>query len=121
MTFDPSATSATEPHPAVATAQPFTSVELLTNVFAALPGAYVLLTPELRIVAVSDAYLAATSTTRDYLVGNCLFEAFTGEPTTPEGETLANLRASLAQVLATGQPHHMARQRYQAPDPQQPG
>jgi PAS domain S-box-containing protein len=91
------------------------------SVFAALPIACLLLTPEYRIEAVSDAFLVATFTTREQLEGQLLFEVFAAPPDTPEATTMANLRASLQQVLATGQPHHMAVQRYQLPDPATPG
>ncbi|MGI4820338.1 MAG: PAS domain-containing protein [Janthinobacterium lividum] len=91
------------------------------SVFAALPMASLLLTPEWRIEAVSDAFLAATFTTREQLEGQLLFKVFAGQPATPEASTMANLRASLQQVLATGQAHHMPVQRYSVPDPTAPG
>ena len=94
---------------------------LLPEVFAALPGAFVLLTPELRIVAVSDAYLASVLTTREQLLGQYLPDAFPGEPGTPEGDTMTSLRASLQQVLATGQPQAMPVQPYRLRDPAAPG
>ncbi|WP_426061486.1 PAS domain-containing protein [Hymenobacter sp. B1770] len=90
-------------------------------VFNILPGAYLLLTPEAVIEAVSDDYLAATLTTREQLVGRVVFEAFPDNPAAPEAHGTRNLRASLAQVLATGQPHQMAPQHYDVPDPDRPG
>jgi len=90
-------------------------------VFNALPGAYLLLTPELLIEAASDDYLAATLTTREQLLGRFLFEAFPDNPAAPEAYATRNPRASLTQVLATGQPHQMAPQHYDVPDPAQPG
>ena len=91
------------------------------EVFAALPGAYLLLSPTLVIEAVSDAYLAATLTTRDQLVGQPLFAAFPDNPAMPQAQSIANLRGSLEQVLATGQAHEMALQHYTVPDPHTPG
>jgi PAS domain-containing protein len=44
--------------------------------FQAAPGLYLVLDPEFRIVAVSDAYLAATMTQRDEIVGRGIFEVF---------------------------------------------
>jgi PAS domain S-box-containing protein len=82
--------------------------------------ACLLLTPEWRIEAVSDAFLAATFTTREQLEGQLLFVVFASLPATPEGSTMDNLHASLQQVLATGQPHHMSVQRYSVPDPATP-
>jgi PAS domain S-box-containing protein len=91
------------------------------SVFAALPMACLLLTPEWRIEAVSDTFLAATFTTREQLEGQVVFEVFASSPGTPEASTIANLRASLQQVLATGQPHHMPVQHYRVPNPATPG
>jgi PAS domain S-box-containing protein len=81
----------------------------------------VLLTPTLHIAAASDAYLAIYGLTQAQLLGRTLFEVFPGRPGTPEGDTIISLRASLQQVLATGEPHHMAVQRYDVPDPAAPG
>ena len=93
----------------------------LNPVFSVLPSPYLLLTPELVMVAASDAYLAATHTRRDTLLGQYLFDAFPDNPATPQAQATRNLRASLRQVLATGQPHTMPRQRYDVPDPDHPG
>jgi PAS domain S-box-containing protein len=89
----------------------------LLAVFNVLPGANLLLSPEWVIVAASDDYLAATLTQRATLVGQFFFDAFPDHPQLPE----ANVRASLARVLATGQPHEMAPQPSDVPDPGQPG
>ncbi|MVN77782.1 PAS domain-containing protein [Hymenobacter sp. HMF4947] len=89
--------------------------------FNALPRPYLLLSPELVIEAVSDAYLAATLTLREDLVGQYLFDAFPDNPQAPEAQAVHNLHASLLQVLATGQPHEMAQQHYDVPDPDHPG
>ncbi|MBG8555594.1 PAS domain-containing sensor histidine kinase [Hymenobacter guriensis] len=93
----------------------------LLSVIQALPDATLLLSAELRIVAVSDAYLAATLTRREDLLGQPVFEAFPAHPTHPEANAGLNLQASLRQVLETRQPHQMDRQRYDVPDPDHPG
>ncbi|GGF12224.1 PAS domain-containing sensor histidine kinase [Hymenobacter cavernae] len=93
----------------------------LLPLFNVLPDACMLLTPDLRIVAASDAYLAATLTQRGRLIGQYLFDAFPDNPQAPDARATHNLRASLTQVLATGQPHEMARQHYDVPDPDRPG
>ncbi|QNH60925.1 PAS domain-containing sensor histidine kinase [Hymenobacter sediminicola] len=93
----------------------------LSAVFSALPDAYLLLSTELIIEAASNAYLAATLTQRESLLGKSLFEVFPDNPGTPEAYSTHNLRASLNQVLATGKPHQMARQRYDVPSPQHAG
>jgi signal transduction histidine kinase len=93
----------------------------LLSVFHALPGAYLLLSPNLLIEAVSDGYLAATLTQRHNLLGRFIFEVFPDNALAPEAHAVHNLRASLQQVLATGQPHQMAPQHYDVPDPDAPG
>ena len=93
----------------------------LLPVFNAQPGATLLLSPDWVIVAASDDYLAATLTQRAIIVGQFIFDAFPDNPHTPEANAVANVRASLTQVLATKQPHEMAPQHYDVPDRTQPG
>ncbi|WP_262922271.1 PAS domain-containing protein [Hymenobacter sp. 5414T-23] len=93
----------------------------LLPVFNALPGAYLLLSPDLLIKAASDAYLLATLTTREAVVDRHVLEVFPDNPAAPHSNAVRNLKASLTQVLATGQPHEMVRQRYDVPDPEHPG
>jgi PAS domain S-box-containing protein len=90
-------------------------------VFNAQPGASLLLSPEWVIVAASDDYLAATLTERGAIVGQYIFDAFPDNPQVPEANGVANVRASLAQVMATRQPHDMAPQHYDVPDRSRPG
>ncbi len=80
--------------------------------FESAPGLYLVLTPDLRIVAVSDAYLAATMTRRGDIVGKNLFEVFPDNPDDPAATGERNLRASLETVLSTKKPHTMAVQKY---------
>ncbi|GGG52010.1 hypothetical protein GCM10011378_30350 [Hymenobacter glacieicola] len=86
-----------------------------------MPEAYLLLSPDLRIEAASDAYLATSLTERSHLVGQLLFDVFPAKTDAPEADSMRNLRASLDLVAATGQPHQMERQRYDVPDPDRPG
>jgi PAS domain S-box-containing protein len=99
---------------------PAVSADLL-SVFNALPGASLLLSPQLVIEAVSDAYLAATLTQRDNLVGQDVFVAFPANPNATDHGAVATARASMERVLATGQPHELTFQPYDLPDPAQPG
>lgn len=99
---------------------PALSSDLLA-VFNALPGATLLLTPEFTIEAASEAYLEATGKQRPELIGRYLFDAFPDNPLAPEDQMVRNARASLAQVLATGQPHELPLQPYDLPDPNRPG
>jgi signal transduction histidine kinase len=93
----------------------------LLPVFNAQPGATLLLSPDWVIVGASDDYLAATLTQREVIVGRHIFDAFPDNPLTPEANAVANVRASLTQVMATSRPHDMAPQHYDVPDRTQPG
>lgn len=71
------------------------------SLFESLPGSYVVLTPgDHRIVAVSDAYLAATRTTRAMLIGRTLFDVFPIDPDRSSTAAIDALRASLARVVS---------------------
>lgn len=89
--------------------------------FAATPSPYLVLTPELVIVGVNEAYCRATLRTRDDLIGRYLFDAFPDNPDDPEADGVRNLSVSLERVLATKQPDAMAAQRYDIPLVARPG
>ena len=80
--------------------------------FEALPGAYLVLAPDLRIVAASDAYLKATLTTREGILGRDLFDVFPDNPDDPGTTGASNLRASLDRVIKSGVSDTMAIQKY---------
>ncbi len=80
--------------------------------FESLPGLYLVLTPDLKIVAVSDAYLKATMTRREEILGRHLFDVFPDNPADPAATGVANLRASLERVLQGAAPDTMAIQKY---------
>jgi PAS domain S-box-containing protein len=80
--------------------------------FQATPGCCLALDPDLTNRAASDAYLAATMTRREAIVGRGLFEVFPDNPNDSEATGVANLRASLERVLARRQPDTMAVQKY---------
>ena len=82
------------------------------SLFQSAPAPLLVLDRRLRIVAATDAYLAATNTTRDDIVGRDLFDAFPDNPDDPGATGVRNLRASLETVLRTGRPHAMAIQKY---------
>ncbi|HEV7230050.1 MAG TPA: PAS domain S-box protein, partial [Bacteroidia bacterium] len=77
-----------------------------------VPGCYLILKPDFQIIAVSDAYLEATMTKREAITGKALFEVFPDNPDDPEATGESNLRASLQEVLKTGEAHKMAVQKY---------
>jgi signal transduction histidine kinase len=72
---------------------------------------YLVLTPDLTIVAVSDAYLRATRTERAAIIGRPLFDVFPDNPSDPAAPA-CGLRASLDRVRQTLVPDTMALQRY---------
>jgi signal transduction histidine kinase len=82
------------------------------RLFESAPAPYLVLSPELVIVAVSDAYLRATMTRREAIVGRPLFDVFPDNPNDPRASGVSNLRASLERVLRDGVPDAMAVQRY---------
>jgi two-component system sensor histidine kinase/response regulator len=90
-------------------------------VFEAAPGLYLVLTPELRIVAVSDAYLRATMTQRGSILGRNLFEVFPDNPDDPAATGARNLKRSLDRVLSERVPDTMAVQKYDIRRPESEG
>ncbi|GGV38216.1 PP2C family protein-serine/threonine phosphatase [Streptomyces griseoflavus] len=80
--------------------------------FAATPSPFLVLSPDLVIVEVNEAYLQVTGRTRDELVGRELFEVHPDNPADPAATGVRNLTASLERVLRTKQPDTMAVQRY---------
>jgi PAS domain S-box-containing protein len=75
------------------------SVVDFRRLFEAAPDRYLVLTPSLEIAAVSDAYLRATMTRREDILGRGLFEVFPDNPDDPDATGVRNLRASLERVL----------------------
>jgi PAS domain-containing protein len=81
--------------------------------FESAPGLYLVLAPEDdRIVAASDAYLLATMTERDAIVGKKLFEVFPDDPAEPWADGVRNLRASIERAKQERRADVMAVQRY---------
>jgi signal transduction histidine kinase/CheY-like chemotaxis protein len=78
----------------------------------AAPGAYLVLDPRFEIVAVTGAYLRATLTVREEIVGRAIFDVFPDNPNDPAATGTRNLRASLETVLRTRAPHLMPVQKY---------
>ncbi|THC44588.1 PAS domain-containing protein [Massilia sp. Mn16-1_5] len=80
--------------------------------FDAIPSPCLVLSPELRIVSVNQAYLNATSTRPEDLLGRGMFDAFPDNPDDASASGVANLRASLQRVLHTACADTMAIQKY---------
>ncbi|HYU91783.1 MAG TPA: ATP-binding protein [Gemmatimonadales bacterium] len=89
--------------------------------FEGAPGLYLVLTPDLRIVAVSEAYLRATMTQRDAILGRGLFDVFPDNPADPAATGVANLRASLDRVRGQHVADTMAVQKYDIRRPESEG
>ncbi|WP_164011723.1 PAS domain-containing sensor histidine kinase [Pyxidicoccus trucidator] len=91
--------------------------------FEKSPGLHVALAPEpaFTILAVTDAYLRATMTRREDVIGRGLFDVFPDNPADPLAMGVHNLRASLERVLATRAPDVMALQKYDIPRPDSAG
>jgi len=91
------------------------------TLFESAPGLYLVLTPDFTIVAVSDAYLQATMTKREEILGRNLFEVFPDNPGDPTTTGTRNLRASLERVLRDKKSDAMPVQKYDIRRPESEG
>ncbi len=82
------------------------------SLFEAVPGLYLILSPDLKIAAVSDAYLDATMTKRAEILGRGIFDVFPDNPDDPTATGESNLRASLNSVLRNKATDKMEIQKY---------
>ncbi len=82
---------------------------VLEGLFKSLPGLFLVFTPDLKIVSASDAFLEATMTRRNEVLGRNIFEVF---PDQPGSSAIANWRVSLERVRQTCAPDTMAIQNY---------
>lgn len=88
-------------------------------IFESAPGLYLVLTADdYRIVGVSDAYLQATYTDREAIIGRQLFDVFPVTPDQSNARGVEELSASLARVKRYGQPDTMPVLRYPIPNPE---
>ena len=87
------------------------------SLFESAPALLLALAPDLSIVAASDAYLAATMTRREEILGRGIFEVFPDNPDDASADGTSNLRASLERVLATRAADTMAVQKYDVRGP----
>ena len=89
--------------------------------FESAPGLFLVLAPDDRIVAVSEAYLLATMTLRKDILGRGLFEVFPDNPDDPEATGVRNLSESLERVKQSLAPDAMAVQKYDIRRPESEG
>lgn len=87
------------------------------KIFDSVPSPCLVLAPDLAIVAVNEAYLRATLTHREQIVGRKLFDVFPDNPDDPAATGVSHLRASLERVRATRLPDTMPLQKYDIPVP----
>jgi PAS domain S-box-containing protein len=85
------------------------------------PDSYLLLSPELKIIGVTNAYLKATMTRRADIIGRHLFDVFPDNPDDIRADGVSNLRASLQRVLDTKSPDEMPTQKYDVRRPHEEG
>ncbi|WP_404414087.1 sensor histidine kinase [Brevundimonas vesicularis] len=76
--------------------------------FEASPNPYVLLTPDLRIAEVNQAYMDVTGARRSEVLGQPLFAAFDSGPGSDAPENVRQVRASLEKARDTRQRDHLA-------------
>jgi signal transduction histidine kinase len=92
-------------------------VQDFQRLFESVPGLYLVLSPDLCIRAATDAYLAATMTTRADVLGRSIFDVFPDNPGDPGATGVRNLRESLERVVRDRRPDAMAVQRYDVQRP----
>lgn len=85
------------------------------SIFDHSPNAYVLLTPDLVIGDANAAYLRATTSRLEDIIGRSIFDAFPHDPYDPGNAPVKRLRTSFLQVLQTGLPDHIAVTHYRVP------
>ena len=78
------------------------------TLFDNAPNPYLILDPTLTIIDVNHAYLAATMTKREILIGCHLFDAFPANPQDVNADGVNNLQASLNAVLKSREVDTMA-------------
>ena len=82
------------------------------QLFESAPGQYLVLTPELNIADASEAYLRATMTRREDVVGHNLYDVFPDNPDSSDHSGSRELAASLQRVLRDREPDFLPVQRY---------
>lgn len=89
--------------------------------FESAPSLYLVLAPDFSIVAVTDAYLHATMTSRENILGRNIFEVFPDNPEDKQATGARNLRESLDHAVAARSPDTMAVQKYDIRRPDSEG
>lgn len=82
------------------------------GLFESAPGRFLVLAPDLTILAATDEYVRASMQPREAMIGRGLFEVFPDNPDDPSADGVKNLRASLDRVRRSRAADRMAVQRY---------
>lgn len=100
------------------------SSQALLSILESSPLAQLILLPDrpgFTMAAASDAYLRATGSRREELIGRGVFEVFPDNPKDKRANGVAKVRASLEEVLATKAPSSLPLQRYDLERPESQG
>ncbi len=73
--------------------------------------------PSYTIIDVNNAYLKATNTTRESLIGTSVFGAFPANPTDEESKNIERTIFSFDEAIRSKKPHTMSNYRYDIPIP----
>ncbi|RYE49640.1 MAG: PAS domain-containing protein, partial [Sphingobacteriales bacterium] len=90
------------------------------NIFNNSPVAQLIMktdAPIYTIIAVNDAYLSSTNTSREALIGQSVFAAFPGNPTDQESKNIERTKYSFEEAIRSRSPHTMSNYRYDIPIP----
>jgi PAS domain S-box-containing protein len=88
------------------------------DIFNNTPAAILVMdidTPNYTILDVNDAYLTATNSTREALMGKSVFAAFPANPSDEESKNIERAIFSFEQAIQTKKPHTMSNYRYDIP------
>jgi signal transduction histidine kinase len=91
------------------------------SVFESVTGLFLILKPDFTILAVTDAYLNATMTVREEILGRHMFDVFPDNPADAHANGVRNLNASLKRVLDNREPDVMPVQKYDIRRPEAQG
>jgi PAS domain S-box-containing protein len=90
--------------------------------FEQTPSLYLVLDTNLRVIAASDAYLQATLTRREDIIGRHVFEVFPDNPGDPSADAaVPKARASFNRVIHTLKPDIQGLQRHDVRKPESEG
>jgi PAS domain S-box-containing protein len=91
------------------------------TLFEAVPGMYLVFDPELRIVAVNDAYARAAKLRREDMIGKSVFELVRNNGDVPATFGMRDMEASLQRILLDRTGDAMAVQRHDIRKPDDEG